>query len=308
MPPASCSTANAAAPPGWARFGLGVTVSNAELERRMWTFLRRFWPAAAASSEVVDATFSAAPAFDVSHAFLLVRDNYDACIQNGKYAPSLLAKFVRVLLRTGDFHSCIKLVDVTVGSASLIAHMQKTLRNHVLVTALGLLAAVAALGAIPGAFVAAALFGTLYVTTKILYGFGADRVSWRPHTSLLYRCLHSRELFLLNSIVSHFEEVHETNARNFHISQVRTLPPPENGDFEIVEEPGGKDVLKLALYFRQSLHRRRMVWNVLHEEKMFLEFWVNHGEGFEWVEPDQDPATSTLPQLPASFGKLGPGP
>lgn len=296
--------------PPRAQFGISVAVSNAELERRMWTFLHRYWRIAAVSSEVVEATFSAAPAFDVSNAFQLVKENFDASIQDRKYRLSLLSKFIRVLLKSGDFHNCIKLIDLTVGNHNLIAYMRKRLLSQAFLTSLGLVISVAVFGIVPGALTAVSLFCTQYITTKFVYGFGADRVSWRPHTSLLYRYLHCHELFFLNRIVSYFEEVHETNARNFHISKVRTLPPPENGDFEIVEEPGEKDVLKLAFYFRKSLHRRRMVWNALHEEKMFLEFWVSHGEGFEWVEPDQDPATNTLQSIqpvPTSFGDIGPG-
>ncbi|GEQ69067.1 hypothetical protein JCM33374_g2738 [Metschnikowia sp. JCM 33374] len=147
--------------------------------------------------------------------------------------------------------------------------------------------------------------GGVFAGLKWLKTSDLPRVLWRPHTSVLYRLLHGEEALLVNKVVTYFEEYNEVNVKNFHLSQVRPSPRLnvfDTNDYELFmpEIPGSlqgsvskeNDAATEALtrYFRSELHRRKMVWRPLKEEQMFLDFWVNHGDNYEWVEPDQDPA------------------
>jgi hypothetical protein len=121
----------------------------------------------------------------------------------------------------------------------------------------------------------------------------------------LYNYIHHEELVAFNKIITHFEEHNEVNIRNFHHSKVRKLSNLKMFDQNdyILELPNSStelatidsfheetDILQLQQFFKFQLNSRKMVLNDLLEELMFLEFWLTHGENFDWVEPDQDPA------------------
>src|SRR5699024_7089534 len=96
----------------------------------------------------------------------------------------------------------------------------------------------------------------------------------------------------INKILVHYEEHHEVNISNYHTSQVRTHQAQEVHEAHVEDNlpqvlDDNPPVLRL---FRSEVYRRRMVINDVPQELMFVEFWLNHGEGFEWVEPDQDPS------------------
>lgn len=58
-------------------------------------------------------------------------------------------------------------------------------------------------------------------------------------------------------------------------------------DVSSKEDP---QILQLQQFFRDQVQKRHMVINELNEEMIFLEYWLDHGERYKWVEPDQDPA------------------
>lgn len=97
---------------------------------------------------------------------------------------------------------------------------------------------------------------------------------------------------MVNKVLTHFEEIHEVNIRNFHTSQVRAVSEAHvASDYVVEDSEGVEDPLwALPFEFKHQLARRKMALNDLREELMFIEFWQNHGADFEWVEPDQDPA------------------
>lgn len=118
------------------------------------------------------------------------------------------------------------------------------------------------------------------------------RVSWRNLNLVLRNYVHRHELLAINKILVHYEEHHEVNISNYHTSQVRTHQAQEVHEVHVEDNlpqvlDANPPVLRL---FRSEVYRRRMVINDVPQELMFVEFWLNHGEGFEWVEPDQDPS------------------
>ncbi|WEJ96709.1 hypothetical protein PSN45_004252 [Yamadazyma tenuis] len=118
--------------------------------------------------------------------------------------------------------------------------------------------------------------------------------------------LHNEELFLVNRIITYFEENNEINLKNYHTSQVREFSNPNISRFNdyFVELPTStavtavgqhgqyidENIVALQQMFRRELIGRKIAINDLPEELHFVEFWMTQGENFEWVEPDQDPA------------------
>ena len=117
--------------------------------------------------------------------------------------------------------------------------------------------------------------------------------------SLLYKHMHREELEMVNRIVTHFEEHNELNVRNFHVSEARQYTPLNiffHNDMILeapqseIEQEGVSEVVKVLNMIRLEVQKRKMVMGPVDEEVDFLEFWQRHGDGFQWVEPDQDPA------------------
>ncbi|EGW32051.1 uncharacterized protein SPAPADRAFT_61145 [Spathaspora passalidarum NRRL Y-27907] len=131
------------------------------------------------------------------------------------------------------------------------------------------------------------------------------RIKFRFYNSQLYNYLHKHELITTNKIITHLEEFNETNLINFHYSKVRPEPNLKTFtvDNYIVELPDAvvetnahpwthlpnEEISNIQKFFKSELNKRRMVLCDLNSELLFLEYWKNHGEGFAWVEPDQDP-------------------
>lgn len=288
--------------------GLPLHVSSTTLEHELWAELRRYWPICVASDHVVQTYVLTANTADIGPAFTLVTENYKTSGRTD-LLPAVLA-LVALLLRRHDYPGCFKVLAVTVGAGEVArARRTQLVRAAAVVAAGAVISGAAGAALMPlcpvwGAVVGA---GAVVASAAAVAGMFAPRrvgrVSWRPHTSALHRWLHRHEIHAVNKIVTYFEECHEVNSRNFHTSQVHggDMAMFDRNDYE-VQLPqqlevvgagagaGDERVQALARYVRGEIHRQRMVWNALDEERMFLDFWVSHGENFEWVEPDQDPA------------------
>lgn len=147
------------------------------------------------------------------------------------------------------------------------------------------------------------------------------RVSWRPYNNFIYINSHQNEILAINKIITHFEEHNEINIKNFHHSKVRQISnlnifhqndyiielPNTNGLLPIDDKNVSNEdseILKLQGFIRQEIRKRKMVLNDIQEELMFLEFWYTHGENFEWVEPDQDPAEIIRLKITNNYPKV----
>lgn len=290
---------------------LPLHVSSTQLEAELWRFLQQNWAQAVADASIVKEYVLTSDLVDISHAFELVTLNYAHNVDKGAVVHGPVLALVHVLLARNDYHGCFKVIDVTYNSDSLQQLAKERLYRRFTWGAMASLA----FGAVqylsmpllpPLALLALDLgtvLGTLYALLGVVHPKSLGRISWRPHTSFLYRATHGDEILVINKVVSYFEENNEVNVKNFHISQVRNVSSLSNfhlNDFEVqLPETTAvafnsldrdERVESLARYFRTQLGQRKLVWNQLKEEQMLLEFWLTHGENFQWVEPDQDPA------------------
>lgn len=283
-----------------ALLGLRLNVPSTAVESDLWTFVRRYWHQCVASGAVTRA-YVLTGTVDLARGLELVTAHYRHSLHHSAPDTGAVVALALRLMRRNDYHGCFKLVDATLCSRQHAAWARGRQR-----WAAGLGAGAFAVAAVAQALVLpmwecvpmvaielGAAGATVYGVGRI---FAADmpRVSWRPHTSLLHRWLRRGELEMANRIVTHFEEHREVNVKNFHLALVRPVASTstvDQYDYEMQLPQGDADEAgTLARYIRGELHGRKMRWNALREEEDFLAFWVSHGESFEWVEPDQDPA------------------
>lgn len=292
-------------------FDIQLQVPSAQLESELWHFLQEYWQNSVADDDIVKEYVLTSDSVDISHGFQLVTENYAYHIAKGRIVRGPVLALVHVLLRRSDYHGCFKLIDLTFGSKDL-NELAKSKYYQSL--AAGTLASLAA-GALHYAFMPplwalgflvldmGAIFGTMYGLNRIHCSELLGRVNWRSHTSFFHRYTHQQQILVINKIVAYFEDYNEINVKNYHISEVRNTSSlgtfhlneyeyqlPESTALTWGNMGSDEKVESMARYFRSELNRRRLLWNALDEEQMFIEFWISHGESFEWVEPDQDPA------------------
>lgn len=232
---------------------------------------------------------------------------------------SIVTSLLNFLLENNDYRGGWKLIDITYNHPNTLKFHRRKFFNRVIISLLSILTILSiqwfCVPLIP-------LYVYLIANTGIASVFGyymlkinipnhLGRVSWRSYNSILYNYQHTYELIKMNKILTYFEEHNEINIRNFHTSEVRKmsnlsvfnlneyiieLPSntnelmPYSGDGSASNSQEDPETSVLRKDFRFELNKRKMILNDLQEELNFLEFWLTHGENFEWVEPDQDPA------------------
>ncbi|WPK23020.1 hypothetical protein PUMCH_000243 [Australozyma saopauloensis] len=299
--------------------GIKLGVSKAALEQELWVFMKRYWLHCISDEAVVKMYLLESHSANINQEFQLVVQNYRHRLalklkEQDDLSSSVVSSYTRVLLKRDDFANCFKLLDVTYSHPKLLA-LKKA---HV-----WLLAAKMSLGSIGFASLGwgcIALLSSNLSIPGILVGFclsaitscltiiglktrclhDLDRVSWRPYVLLGYRYLYREASAIINQIVNYYEEHNDLNTKIYHLRQeYQTSPNKMNGELEILQpiddlqntgySHAENEALLNSALIRSELAKRKLMWNSLKEEKKFLEFWMNHGENFEWVEPDQDP-------------------
>lgn len=96
------------------------------------------------------------------------------------------------------------------------------------------------------------------------------RVRWAKTEPVMHRLINYHKLVLTNRIVTGFDELIDTNVNNFHRSP---------------SKDASAQVTKLQLHLRQ----RGMRLIDGPENEMYRQYWLGAGDGYKWVEPDQDP-------------------
>lgn len=294
-------------------------VDNSGLENKLWSLL--FTKYHQGSINQVVKSYISTPPSPVKKIFKVTSVNFQSNLKqlNGKLInfkhidKSVIYTALNKLLDNKDYYGGFKLVENTLESREYLRHRKQLLTSagvglgmfNLVVTAVETLF----LPSIPPLLY---LLMNVLLSLGLVYGLlqfqiiqHLGRLSWRPHNSKLYNYIHHEELVAFNKIITHFEEHNEVNIRNFHHSKVRKLSNLKMFDQNdyILELPNSStelatidsfheetDILQLQQFFKFQLNSRKMVLNDLLEELMFLEFWLTHGENFDWVEPDQDPA------------------
>lgn len=286
-----------------------VNVSSAQLEDELWEFFRYSWDLCV-KDEAVVAAFILNPDANVGRSFQIVKSNFEG-LMNSPSHHSPAALLLRKLLKKNDYHNCIGLLDSTFNSAGYLQTQKARFRKWI--GECGLI--VGALSVLQYSLISLSLlyyllplttlsvFGTVYGLSKVYFPSVGERVSWRPHTSIAHRFVHRHEQAWMNTIITHFEEHSELNFKNYHTSEVRrasTLGISRQDEYDmflpsttnlpaLAHEARSEHTESVAQYFREELQKRRLNWNTLKEERTLLDFWLSHGENYEWVEPDQDP-------------------
>ncbi|KAK6463806.1 hypothetical protein DFJ63DRAFT_138052 [Scheffersomyces coipomensis] len=240
---------------------------------------------------------------------------------------SLTFTALQVLLEKKDYYNSIKLIDLTLNSPSYLTYLDKKFKYSIIYSTT-VLSTITLLQAIYLPLLAPWIWllinsvgfsGLFYGLFKLKVVQSVGRLSWRPYNSIYYNYLHSDEILAINKVITHLEEHNEINIKNYHHSKVRKFPNLnifESNDY-ILELPSEKDQkndeielanfppstpqlptsfkidpesTNLQQFFKQELNKRKITLNDLPEELDFLQFWLTHGENFEWIEPDQDPA------------------
>ena len=271
-------------------------VSNHEIETKLWDFFQKH-------RSQIDA--------NVASRYLLEHPQPKVSsriidLASTVAEPSITRVALRTLLHQKDYSNSFNLVDRVVCShRSLRTRGQEWLRTMMVSQAIGAawgIAEASVLSAEWSHFCVSnmALAGCLALGLNLVQnGSGLSRVKWRPYMSLLYKHMHREELEIVNRIVTHFEEHNELNVRNFHVSEARQYTPLNifsHNDMILeapqseIEQEGVSEVVKVLNMIRLEVQKRKMVMGPVDEEVDFLEFWQRHGDGFQWVEPDQDPA------------------
>lgn len=209
---------------------------------------------------------------------------------------------LRTLLNQKDYHNAFKLLDVTISSPGYVRLQRRAIHQKFL----GYISVSCLVGGLI-MWEYLVFLGVMYFVSSVGLKLGflnlksmnhhLARVGWRPHCGLIDKQCRNNELYMVNKIITHYEEHSEVNVKNFHHSKVRTIMDLnmfDRNDY-ILEVPdlvvGDTEVLSpIEVAFRDQLKKRKMVLHDLQEELMFLDFWLVQGEDYEWVEPDQDPA------------------
>lgn len=292
---------------------LNLARSSGDIEAQVTGFLLKY-STVLKHGAVIHAYLSEAPQpVDSGTMTRLVADYFHSA-ESEKHASWAVQHCMNLLLKNKDYHNAFHLIDKTYALPPYL----DSVRKRVLLRACGvsLLGAAATASAAVMLPFAPALFwlviylghplAVYYLMLKSYLVEEVGRLSWRKHTSAVYQICHRREIVLVNKIITHFEEHNDTTIRNFHQSGVRKhldLNTFTTNDY-VIELPGATSVgryygphlntdaavAKFQKQFRHEIQKRRMAVNELDEELMFLEFWLTHGENFQWVEPDQDPA------------------
>lgn len=252
---------------------------------------------------------------NINHLIDVVQDNFKLKLKKGKVSESIVQTALSLLLEDKDYYNSFELIDLTYNSPSYLEHSKQQILKEISSVILFSLAITVVgyftLPLLPPFAIAIFAFGVplilFWYKIKINLVKQLGRISWRPYNNVVYNYLHQKEILMVNKIVTHFEEHNEVNIKNFHHSKVREISNlnvfhkndyiielPNNNLLSSINDPiitnEDSEIARLQRFFKHEMRKRKMVLNDLQEELIFLEFWFTHGENFEWVEPDQDPA------------------
>ena len=307
-----------------------LTFSNNDMEAKIQEVFNNYSNETYINDEIVKSYLLIEPRTrNIHHLIKTVRENFQRNLKKERVNKSVVQTALNVLLTEKDYYNCFKLIDLTYCSEEYLKFCKRV--NY---TSLGsiLLSSLAVtilegflLPSFPLFYLVFLNLGVplciIWYIMKVNLVTHLGRVSWRPYNNFIYINSHQNEILAINKIITHFEEHNEINIKNFHHSKVRQISnlnifhqndyiielPNTNGLLPIDDKNVSNEdseILKLQGFIRQEIRKRKMVLNDIQEELMFLEFWYTHGENFEWVEPDQDPAEIIRLKITNNYPKI----
>lgn len=218
-----------------------------------------------------------------------------------KYKHEMVYIALRRALLRRELALAYELVDI-INSDTLSTDKKRTLilggstNKHALLSASSL--SIMGGGAIiTGAYLLALppsiTFGTLValgMTQLALYLraiSSGSRVRWRPGIFLpiFTRLKQQHELQMINRIAVGYDELVDLTVDNYHhlATSTSTTSPDSSVNLQALQDRQ-----------QQQLTKNKMRLVETDQERMFNEYWTRAGEGFAWVEPDQDPSDNIV--------------
>lgn len=226
----------------------------------------------------------------------------------------------RNCLLNGDLKNGLKVIDLTVGHVNYITSKENELRLGLIklvstaaaitffskigvneIIELGYLSSSwKHLGSINSMILTYFLNSSFFVTIvkfgRTLSLSGGDYLTWQKGTFYTHWFKHSDEMLMCSKLME----------ADFQLNNNSENSP------ELIEElcrsddnvSGGGSVLKPGINKDGKKIRLLEAKDNLEDLKLQA-YWMSGGDGFEWVEPDQDPATLLWKQRLDKFNKLG---
>ncbi|KAI5954033.1 hypothetical protein CANMA_004872 [Candida margitis] len=211
---------------------------------------------------------------------------------------------LRNALYNADFQRAVKISDVTVGHPNYIAHQGSIIRSGIvklvstaaavtIFTKFGVTSLIDAgtlpaswdhLGAINSILLTYIINSSFFVTIvkfgRQLISSGGDYLTWQRGTFYSHWFKHADEMLFNSKIVEADRDLNNGES-NPDITDEICRPAPEIRSNMDTLNPG---------YDREGHKIRLMQLKDDLEKLKFQAYWMTGGDGFEWVEPDQDPA------------------
>lgn len=226
---------------------------------------------------------------------------------------------LRSALWNGDFSNAIKLTDITVGHPLYISKQNQTLKKGFtqLVVSLAAITVMSKYG-VDGLIDAGVLsdlwrhlsglnlmiltyfLNLSFFLTVVKFGrqlalSGGDYLTWQKGTFYTHWFRHADEMLFCSKIVEADRELNRgENTPQLMNELCRT-------DDDIFSNP---HTLKPG-YTRDGNKIRLLAAKDNLDDLMMQAYWMLGGDGFEWVEPDQDPALLMWKQHLAKYNKAG---
>ncbi|EGV60066.1 hypothetical protein PSN45_002196 [Yamadazyma tenuis] len=228
----------------------------------------------------------------------------------------------RQSLFNGDLQSALKLTDITVGHPNYTAHKHSELKTGVVklvgsgvgITVFskygvqelidsGILGdAWRYLGSV-NTLVVTYLLNSSFLMTIVKFGrqlisSGGDYLTWQKGTFYSHWYKHADEMMFCSKIVEADLRLNGGGVSGGEVSSDLATELCRTGDNDTSLAPG---------YTRDGHKVRLLDLRDNLEELKLQAYWMSGGDGFEWVEPDQDPAELIWKRHLKKFEELGAG-
>ncbi|KAI3403541.2 hypothetical protein KGF56_003698 [Candida oxycetoniae] len=203
-----------------------------------------------------------------------------------------------------DFQGAIKVTDITMGHPNYIGHKAHILKSGALklistaaaitiFTKFGVTSLVDAgilpsgwehLGAINSILLTYIINSSFFVTIvkfgRQLVSSGGDYLTWQKGTFYTHWFKHSDEMLFLSKIVEADRNLNNGESSPEIVEEICRVAPDTRSNSHILKPGFDRDGNKIRLMqMKDDL-----------EKVKFQAYWMTGGDGFEWIEPDQDPA------------------
>lgn len=226
----------------------------------------------------------------------------------------------RYCLFDGDLTSALKITDMTTGHPNYIAAKKNQFRSGIMklvgssvgitlfskygvyeLIELGVLSPRYGFLSSVNTLVLTYLINSTFLVSMVRFGrqlvaSGGDYLRWQKGTFYTHWFTHGDEMLMCSKIVEADIAMTGGGISGGEVS-------PELID-ELCRKPQHEEVLKPG-YNRDGAKVRLLDVKDNLEDLKLQAYWMSGGDGFEWVEPDQDPAEIIWKRNLQSYGELG---